>query len=122
MALLESLIGPITSILDKIIPDKEARARAQLELIKLEGSQEMELIETKYCKLGWQQCIGTSGTIKTIIALCQEKFQVKQSDNYSKYLYQRFQDLKIDEKFNLDTDYPKFVELAKTKPAKTSKL
>ena len=47
MAILESLIGPITSILDKIIPDKEARAKAQYELLKLEGSQEMDLIETR---------------------------------------------------------------------------
>lgn len=36
------------------------------------AQQEMELIESKYCKLGWLQCIGTSGTIKTIIGLCQE--------------------------------------------------
>lgn len=47
MSILDTLIGPITSILDKIIPDKEARARAQLELIKLEGSQEMDLIEAR---------------------------------------------------------------------------
>ncbi len=47
MALLESLIGPITSILDKIIPDKEARAKAQFELLKLEGTQEMALIEAR---------------------------------------------------------------------------
>ncbi|MEL6540965.1 MAG: holin family protein [Pseudomonadota bacterium] len=47
MAILETLIGPITSIIDKIIPDKEARAKAKLELIKLEGSQEMNLIEAR---------------------------------------------------------------------------
>lgn len=47
MGLLNSLIGPITKLLDKIIPDKEARAKAQLELIKLEGTQEMELIEAR---------------------------------------------------------------------------
>jgi hypothetical protein len=47
MALLESLIGPITSLLDKLIPDKEARARAQYELLQLEGTQEMELIEAR---------------------------------------------------------------------------
>ena len=47
MAILETLIGPITSIIDKIIPDKEARAKAKLELIKLEGTQEMELIEAR---------------------------------------------------------------------------
>lgn len=47
MALIETLIGPITSLLDKIIPDKEARAKAQLELIKLEGTHEMQLIEAR---------------------------------------------------------------------------
>lgn len=47
MAILDTLLGPITSIIDKIIPDKEARAKAKLELIKLEGSQEMNLIEAR---------------------------------------------------------------------------
>ena len=47
MALLDSLIGPIASIIDKIIPNKEARARAKLELLKLEGTQEMQLIEAR---------------------------------------------------------------------------
>jgi hypothetical protein len=47
MAILDTLIGPITSIIDKIIPDKEARARAKLELLKLEGTQELELIEVR---------------------------------------------------------------------------
>lgn len=47
MALIETLIGPISSILDRILPDKEARERAQLELLKLEGTQEMQLIEVQ---------------------------------------------------------------------------
>ena len=47
MAILESLIGPIASIIDKIIPDKEARAQAKLELLRMQGSQEMELIEAR---------------------------------------------------------------------------
>lgn len=47
MPILETLIGPISSIIDKIIPDKEARARAKLELLKLEGTQEMQLIEAR---------------------------------------------------------------------------
>ena len=47
MSLLETLIGPITSIIDKVIPDKEARERAKLELLKLEGTQEMQLIEAR---------------------------------------------------------------------------
>jgi hypothetical protein len=47
MAILEALIGPITAIIDKVIPDKEARAKAKLELIKLEGTQEMEMVEAR---------------------------------------------------------------------------
>jgi len=47
MAILESLIGPIASIIDKIIPDKEARAKAKLELLALEGTQELKTIETR---------------------------------------------------------------------------
>ena len=47
MALVESLIGPLASIIDKVIPDKAARERAKLELIKLEGSQELENIQAR---------------------------------------------------------------------------
>ncbi|MEP3050042.1 MAG: holin family protein [Erythrobacter sp.] len=47
MAILETLVGPIASIIDKIIPDKEARAKAKLELLKLEGTQELKQLETQ---------------------------------------------------------------------------
>jgi Holin of 3TMs, for gene-transfer release len=47
MAILETLIGPIASIIDKIIPDKEARARAKLELLQMEGTQELKAIEAR---------------------------------------------------------------------------
>ena len=47
MPLLESLIGPVASIIDKIIPDKEARAKAKLELLRLEGTQELKAIEAR---------------------------------------------------------------------------
>ena len=47
MALLQTLIGPISSIIDKIIPDKEAQARAKLELLALEGTQELKAIEAQ---------------------------------------------------------------------------
>lgn len=47
MALVESLIGPIASIIDKIIPDKQARAKAKLELLALEGTHEMKQIEAR---------------------------------------------------------------------------
>ncbi|RIV89988.1 hypothetical protein D2V17_05055 [Aurantiacibacter xanthus] len=47
MALLETLIGPIASLIDKIIPDPQARERAKLELLRLEGTQEMEAIKAR---------------------------------------------------------------------------
>ena len=47
MSLIEGLIGPIAKIIDKIIPDPEARDRAKLELLKLEGSQDMEAMRTQ---------------------------------------------------------------------------
>ena len=47
MPLIESLIGPISSIIDKIIPDKEARAKAKLELLRLEGTQELAQVEAR---------------------------------------------------------------------------
>jgi hypothetical protein len=47
MAILESLIGPIASIIDKVIPDKAAREKAKLELMQLEGSQELAAIEAR---------------------------------------------------------------------------
>jgi len=47
MSLVNTLIGPIASIIDKIIPDKEASAKAKLELIALQGTQEMQMLEVQ---------------------------------------------------------------------------
>jgi hypothetical protein len=47
MPIVESLIGPLASIIDKIIPDKAARERAKMELIRLEGSQELETLKAQ---------------------------------------------------------------------------
>lgn len=47
MSLIEGIIGPIAKLIDKIIPDPEARDRAKLELLRLEGSQEMENLRTQ---------------------------------------------------------------------------
>jgi Holin of 3TMs, for gene-transfer release len=44
MAILEAIVGPVAKLLDKIIPDPQARDRAKLELIKLQGDQEMQAI------------------------------------------------------------------------------
>ena len=47
MALIDVLIGPIASIIDKIIPDQEAQAKAKLAVLTLQGSQEMQMLETQ---------------------------------------------------------------------------
>jgi len=40
MPLIEAIVGPLGKLIDKIIPDPQARDRAKLELLKLEGDQE----------------------------------------------------------------------------------
>ena len=47
MPIFDSLLAPLATILDKVIPDKAARASAQLELLQLQGTQEMQLIEAR---------------------------------------------------------------------------
>jgi hypothetical protein len=47
MPLIESLISPIAGLIDKIIPDPKARDAAKLELLKLQGSQELESVRTQ---------------------------------------------------------------------------
>ena len=41
MSVLEAIVGPVSRLLDKIIPDPQARDKAKLELLKLQGDQEM---------------------------------------------------------------------------------
>ena len=47
MGLFDALLGPITSIIDKVIPDPKQRDAAKLELLKLQGSQELDLLRTQ---------------------------------------------------------------------------
>lgn len=47
MSLIEGIVSPIAKLIDKIIPDPEARDRAKLELLKLQGSQELETIKAQ---------------------------------------------------------------------------
>lgn len=47
MSILSSLLGPVSTIIDKVIPDREARDRAKLELLKLEGSHELEEVRVQ---------------------------------------------------------------------------
>ena len=44
MSFIDAIVGPVSKLLDKIVPDPEARDRAKLELIKLQGDQEMAAI------------------------------------------------------------------------------
>jgi len=47
MALFDTLLNPLTRIIDKIVPDPRQREAAKLELLRLQGSQEMAAIETQ---------------------------------------------------------------------------
>ena len=47
MTLIETIIGPLSSIIDKIIPDRAERERAKLRLLSLEGSHELRALEAQ---------------------------------------------------------------------------
>ena len=47
MSLLDGLIAPLSKLIDKIIPDPRARDTAKLELLKLQGSQELEAVRVQ---------------------------------------------------------------------------
>ena len=44
MGILDAVVGPVAKLLDKIIPDPKARDQAKLELLKVQGDQEMQAI------------------------------------------------------------------------------
>lgn len=45
MPLLDAVLGPVTRIIDKVIPDPEARDRAKLELLKLDNAQDLQMLQ-----------------------------------------------------------------------------
>ena len=47
MPLVEALIGPLASIIDKLIPDKAARDKAKLELLQMQGTQDLAEINAR---------------------------------------------------------------------------
>ena len=47
MSLISGLLGPLATVIDGVLPDREARDRAKLELLKLEGSQAAQSIEAQ---------------------------------------------------------------------------
>ncbi len=47
MDIIGGIIGPIAKLIDKIIPDPQARDQAKLELLKMQGSQEMDALKVQ---------------------------------------------------------------------------
>jgi hypothetical protein len=47
MSLLTGLLGPLSTVIDRVLPDREARDRAKLELLRLEGTQTAETIRSQ---------------------------------------------------------------------------
>ncbi len=47
MALLDGIIAPVAGLLDRLIPDPKAREAAKLELLRLDGTQELDRIKTQ---------------------------------------------------------------------------
>ena len=45
--MLDTILGPVTGLLDKLIPDPRAREAAQRELLRLEGTQELERVKAQ---------------------------------------------------------------------------
>jgi hypothetical protein len=51
MAFINGIIGPVADLIDKIIPDPRARDAAKLELLKLQGGQEIEALRIEMSAL-----------------------------------------------------------------------
>lgn len=47
MGVLGAITGPLARVIDRVVPDPEARDRAKLELLKLEGTQELEQVRAQ---------------------------------------------------------------------------
>ena len=69
--LCRSLQMGCVSYTKRFFPSGELKAKAFDRAITA-AQQELELIDNKYRKLGWVQCIGTSGTIRSLFTLCQQ--------------------------------------------------
>lgn len=47
MPIVDTIIAPVAGLLDKLIPDPRAREAAQRELLRMEGTQELERVKTQ---------------------------------------------------------------------------
>lgn len=69
--LCRSLQMGCVSYTKRFFPDGELKGKA-FERAITAAAQELEMIDGKYRRLGWVQCIGTSGTIRSLFNLCQQ--------------------------------------------------
>lgn len=69
--LMRSVTMGCVSYTKRFFSEGELRPKAFSKAI-VAAQQEMEMLVDKYCKVGWEQCLGTSGTIKTLAALQAE--------------------------------------------------
>ncbi|HVF94413.1 MAG TPA: holin family protein [Sphingomonas sp.] len=51
MSIIDGIIAPIAGIIDKIVPDPAARDAAKLELLRLEGTQELDRVKAQMSAL-----------------------------------------------------------------------
>jgi len=45
--MLDKIITPVVGLIDRLVPDPKAREAAKLELLRLDGTQELERIKTQ---------------------------------------------------------------------------
>ena len=69
--LCRSLQMGCVSYTKRFFADGELKNKA-FERAITAAQQELEMIDNKYRRLGWVQCIGTSGTIRSLFTLCQQ--------------------------------------------------
>jgi hypothetical protein len=51
VSIIDGIIAPIAGIIDKIVPDPAARDAAKLELLRLEGTQELDRVKAQMSAL-----------------------------------------------------------------------
>ena len=47
MSMIEGILGPVATLIDRVIPDPRARDAAKLELLRQADSQEMQAVQTR---------------------------------------------------------------------------
>ena len=47
MSIADVLIGPVAGLIDKLLPDPKAREAAKLELVRMQGTQELEAVKAQ---------------------------------------------------------------------------